>query len=338
MNSENSLLGKLYKILSGQVRCVIDNDVYIYRHPTASVLAQSEQIYLDTVRLLKYDCLFQDDLILNMIKYDLWSPELEVEYKAYGKNVENLKVSLYEAYTQFKKRDEIRDRLEKLRKRFIELIKKRNIYDNCSIESIANDFKMNYIITQVIEPKINPEDNELANKLLFEIVNKSIPDHEIRQLSKLEEWKAMWYSSGACAYHVFGKPITELSGEQISLINWSRFYDRILENYESPPPEVIEDDDMLDGWVIVQARKRNKDNKEPDINTPGTEVFVMVENPDDVNRIESKNDLMSKLIKKQRENIIKRDGIVEEQNLPDAKQRINEQARMEQLRRMHSGK
>ena len=42
-------------------------------------------------------------------------------------------------------------------------------------------------------------------------------------------------------------------------------YDNIQESMDCPTEDVINDDDMLDGWFIVQNRKREKDKKEKDV-------------------------------------------------------------------------
>ena len=65
---------------------------------------------------------------------------------------------------------------------------------------------------------------------------------------------------------------------------------------EAPSEEVINDDDMLDGWFIVQNRKREKDKKEKDVdstlgaNAGKDEVFVMAR-PEDKERLKSIKDM-----------------------------------------------
>ena len=39
-------------------------------------------------------------------------------------------------------------------------------------------------------------------------------------------------------------------------------YDNVYESHERPNDKIIEDDDCLDGWFIVQRRKHEKDKNE----------------------------------------------------------------------------
>ena len=36
-------------------------------------------------------------------------------------------------------------------------------------------------------------------------------------------------------------------------------YDNIQESLDYPSEDVVEDDDMLDGWLIIQKQKRDKE-------------------------------------------------------------------------------
>ena len=84
-----------------------------------------------------------------------------------------------------------------------------------------------------------------------------------------------------------------------------------------PTKEVIEDDDMLDGWFIVQAEKREQEKAENefDNNTNekvknSDEVFVMTKNEKDIHRVENMNSLDSKMVKKQRAAVMKKKDLL----------------------------
>jgi hypothetical protein len=331
---KNNSIEHLYRIISGDFECSVDGIKYIYRQPTPSVLFNSEKEYVNTINQYRDEILSQENMLLEMVSLNLWSPSLEAEYQAFDKKLENLKISLYEAYVGYRKREGIKVELDRARERYRELSNKRTLYDFCTLETLANDFKIHYIILNSLEPKIDPEDIDLINKIIPLVFVQYVSDDVVRDLSTLSEWRAMWHCAGGDIFNLFGKPSTLLTREQISIVNWSKFYDNIHENSECPPQEVIDDNDLLDGWALLQNRKRNKDGDKSD-NVQGSEVFIMVENPDDVGRVESKNTFQSKMIKRQREAVIKNKGMVEEQHMPDSQMRINEQARLEQIRRMH---
>jgi cation diffusion facilitator CzcD-associated flavoprotein CzcO len=110
-------------------------------------------------------------------------------------------------------------------------------------------------------------------------------------------------------------------------------YDNIQESMECPNKEVIEDDDMLDGWFIIQHKKREKDRVEKEFenstknekikNAP--EVFV-VASKEKAEKINDMNDMNAKMIKHQRKLALDRYGSLDEQNLPDQRRNIQAMA------------
>ena len=86
-------------------------------------------------------------------------------------------------------------------------------------------------------------------------------ESEIRELARSEPWKSIWSSSKNEGV-LFGKRAIELSEEQKHLIMWSTMYDSIGESPDSPSDKIIADDDMLDGWLILQRREREHNKKE----------------------------------------------------------------------------
>ena len=45
-----------------------------------------------------------------------------------------------------------------------------------------------------------------------------------------------------------------------NIVMWSQLYDNVQESMDAPTKDVIKDDDLLDGWLIVQGKKREKRN------------------------------------------------------------------------------
>ena len=101
---------------------------------------------------------------------------------------------------------------------------------------------------------------------------------------------------------------------------------------ESPPDKVIQDDDLLDGWLILQNRKREKERVEKEMdkkigkNKGAQEVYIMAETTEEAQKVEMLNNAMTKGIKKQRQKMVDKHGEIQEQHLPDAKQRMRNQA------------
>jgi hypothetical protein len=99
-----------------------------------------------------------------------------------------------------------------------------------------------------------------------------------------------------------------LTKDQIILCSFSNMYDGVYEHPESPSEKIIEDDDCLDGWFIVQKRKNDKFKKEQEGNAitknpkiaNAKEVFVMAQSKEEASNISSFNSYQSEQIKNQR--------------------------------------
>jgi len=107
-------------------------------------------------------------------------------------------------------------------------------------------------------------------------------------------------------------------------------YDNIQESLDCPTKEVIEDDDLLDGWFIIQGKKRDKEKSEQDFENSvksnkiknASEIFVMAPNQKEKERIDNMNNVHSSMIKKQRFAVIQKQGKAEQHNFEDERLKI----------------
>jgi hypothetical protein len=182
-------------------------------------------------------------------------------------------------------------------------------------------------------------------RLLLGDYLKCRPDElALRKLSQYSKWRIIW-ASGRQEGRVFGVPSTWLTEEQKGLIAWSKLYDNLGEHSEPPPKEVIEDDDLLDGWIILEQKKREKARSEREGDDKARkrggaqEVFIPAETREDAKRIEQMNEAGAAFTKRQRMAALKSKGVMAEQHMPDSQQKISVQAaqqfrdRMKQARR-----
>jgi len=93
---------------------------------------------------------------------------------------------------------------------------------------------------------------------------------------------------------------------------------------DCPDNDVINDDDMLDGWFIIQNKKREREKKENQFENSTSdkiknsdEVFVMSSSTKEDAKINDLNSPMSKQIKKQREAVINKKGGAEQHEFAD---------------------
>jgi hypothetical protein len=102
-------------------------------------------------------------------------------------------------------------------------------------------------------------------------------------------------------------------------------YDNIRESIDCPPDHIINDDDVCDGWLITQSRKNDKDKQEKYVgNTVGkgkmgnaTELFIPAKSPEDVQRIQSMNDVGTRVTLAQRQKQIEAKGTIKDVEFAD---------------------
>jgi hypothetical protein len=172
----------------------------------------------------------------------------------------------------------------------------------------------------------------LIDKVMVKLMEGRLTEAEFREVARTEPWRSVWnsYKFEGCS---FGCSPCDYTDDQKVLANWSSLYDNIYQNPDAPPEDVINDDDLLDGWLILQRRERGKGiskEEEVDANSKirnSDEVFVVAETTEDARKVvEGLNDAHGIAVQKQKFAYIKDKGEVAEAELPDVKQKLRLQS------------
>lgn len=327
----------LHQTVTGRTRCEVLDRVYYVCAASPAHRMEAAHIYENTI----YEASFQgvltdEEMVEVMIQNDLWSMDEETELESAPSRMDALKVEMYQRHTSFQSRrvEQARRMLTRLRKRHGELAFRRHQYDLHTQNGLAHTFRLQYLIsrsTKDVDDNVCDFDSqpEWLLRLLLENYMRHKPgEDDLRALAQYDKWRMIW-SSGRHEGRVFGIPSIWFTDEQQTLIAWSKLYDNIQEHPEPPAKEIIEDNDLLDGWIIVEQRKREKEQREKagGGNKQGNqEVYIPVETAEDAQRVEAMNEKSVAFIKRQRMAALKKDGVVKEQHMPDSKQEISVQA------------
>jgi len=295
---------------------------------------ESQQLYQDVFEEAYFGGLpLQEEVYEMLIERGLWSPVEESNIKKVAKDIEDFKVQLYQALFDSKAQISIRRILNVIKEKQIELHRKKHIYDHTSCEGVASYSRSCWIIencTTNNENKLYNFSEYSISQVLADYQSSMLEECEVRELARSEPWRSIW-SSSKKEGSLFGKEGITLSDEQKHLIMWSSMYDNIAESPESPSEDVLEDDDMLDGWLLIQRRERDRDKQEKLAETvidnqkisAADEVFVAAKSQEDIDRVNQLNDMRASIIREQRLGQIKSsDGGVRHQDLADVKQDI----------------
>ncbi len=182
------------------------------------------------------------------------------------------------------------------------------------------------------------EPSDILDRVVQAQVNLRLDNTVLREIARSDPWRTIWVCRKGEGV-VFGVPPVDYTEEQRSLVGWSGLYDNIYEHSDCPPDAIIEDDDMLDGWLIDQRQQREKrQNKQAAEEIIGNEkirgsqeIFFPAQTIEDAARVNELNDENGKRVLRQRFGHLKQKGVIAEEEMPNTKQSIRaQQAKMMQ--------
>jgi hypothetical protein len=301
--------------------------------PTIDQYFQACQVYNQAFQQAYVDGMMSESEIDQwMREQDLWSVIDDEKLEGLNKDIERLKIEIYNARDNDLLRERIRLYIRAGEKQLVTHSNKKNQYYLNTCEGFASYEKLSWIIKNTTYQNNTLYDfgDISLQYIVDEYQSSAISESKIRELSRSEHWKSLWVIRENAQVKIFNNsPDQELTYNQKNLIIWSQTYDNIQESMDCPQKEVIEDDDLLDGWFILQGKKREKERNEKEFEDSvkndkiknSSEVFVMANNNKDLRKIDSLNNPHTAMIKKQREELLKNKGAVTQDQFAD--ERLN---------------
>lgn len=318
--------GNVY-VKSGETRLTI-------KPPTIEQTFESCEVYNESYERGLVDGIMSEDEMLEWMRHqELWTSQDEKKTETIKKDIEKLKVEIYNARNDKKLREKIRLYIRAAEKGLISHGLKKNSYMQNTREGIATSDKVTWLIKHTTYHRNEPYDfAEISlSYVVDEWQSSFLSDGASRELARNEPWKSLWTTRSNSQTKLFlNDANTELTYNQKNLLIWSQMYDNIQESLDCPSKEVIEDDDMLDGWFILQSQKREKESAEKEVDSlvknekikNSSEVFVVAQSEDHAGVINKANNASANMIKNQRNAFIQKYGEVNDHELPDKKLEI----------------
>lgn len=301
----------LYRILQGRLRLKLgDLVLYIYE-PSFGLLEESLDIYDDAYRKAYFDNVpIKSELTQILVDNNIWSPFDDREADRIEKEIEELKIQAYQNFYNSRQLSSIKINLRRLEKNMLKYKSKKMSLDHISCEGVASLSRGLWLISKTTSYQDGTPYDWKHHSLSFitDQYNAShITQEQFRKIARTDPWRQMW-NAGKKQSHIFSKPSFELTRDQLTLTSFSSFYDNVYENHECPDEKVIEDDDCLDGWMIVQRRESEKNKKQKQVDSMiknskianSQEVFIMAKDQQSANEIYGLNDPMSMSVIKNR--------------------------------------
>lgn len=309
-----------------------DFDVKILT-PTAEDEFFANQVFMESFDRSRGDDFMTEDEMIDWLKEKgLWSDEEEQKIEDIGKEIEKLKIEIFNARSNVKLREQIRKYIRAAEKALVKLREKKQDYFTNTCEGIALQDKAAEIFKRCCFVEGKPLDFDLVDQYdLFHKYNVQIlADKQTRELARNEPWRSLFILKDELK--LFSNPDGRLlSLDQKGLLIWSRMYDNVQESMECPTEEVINDDDMLDGWFIVQRKKAESEKAKSELEqrtqndkiSNSDEIYVFTDSSKEAQTIESMNSVNASMIKKERLATIKAKGGAEDKDFRDQKIKLS---------------
>ena len=271
----------------------------------------------------------RNEMLEIMIEQGVWSKEDEDQIAKNKKTIEDIKLQIYKSFFNDKKKKELKEKLESIKKQQYLLLTKKHANDQNDCEGIATYARWNWIIenTTYDEDGNKYDFSDVSVALVLRRYNsESLEIEQFRELARTDPWRSMWSTSQA-PESLFNRRTSELSQDQLGIISWSRLYDSVAESHESPQDKIVEDDDALDGWLIEQRRKREQTQNKfkldgyDDKHQGADEVYIMASSKEEAAEVYNMNDAQGRMTVKSRENKVKEAGgkLVNHRDFQDVK-------------------
>ena len=347
--TDNDLELLLYRIISGKTIFYYNNDRYILYAPSLDIKYEASLIFDSIINEEKYhEWIREENAIQVMMNLGLWNNFTDRGISELDKRLEELKIELFSNFMIPTKIKTIRQKIKNTKDSLNKIhISKQNFFSN-TLEGYASSIKNEYIICNTLYKNNelvfgydnNYKSYTLFNSLVQHIDSMIITTESFKKLARSDMWRTYW---NACKNNtLFDKASIDLTDEQRALINISKMYDNIYEHPECPEDKILDDDDALDGWMILQKRKNDKQKKQaqfdesnPRLKNAG-EVFLMASDNDDIQAISELNNAEAKAILKEKMQFINARGQVDDGELPDVKRDV--QQAISALRAKNRGK
>lgn len=308
---------------------------YIYVKPSSA----KDKTFADFFAQEQYDDALMDGIWTQkdvedfLIERGYWSKEEEDKIKTIMDNIENMKVDYFNRFYDSDTKKYIKKNIDKQNQNINDLYNKKYLMYDKTCEYVKSYAFSSYMIQKNAYLK----DGRLAylyfsiqslyNK--YSLILKDI-NSNVRNLAKSDEWRYRWVSLKKSSFD--NKP-SSFTDFQLSIVSWSNYYDGIFKSYDRPSDEIIDDDIALDGWCIVEKRKRKEEEKKrnaekilPQNLKDAGEIFIPVKNTKQAQDVMSLNNAEAKSRIKSLRKDLKREGIVEESQLTSTRKDLQMQA------------
>lgn len=297
----------------------------------------SNEIFMESFDQARSDeIMTQDEMFDWMMDRGLWSQENEDKIKACEGNIEKLKVEIFNARSKEKLRETARTYLRATEKALAKLQAEKDELFSKTCEGLASQDKMMFLFERccfVGSQPLDFKDVDIGD-LYYQFNQSQLNEKQLRELARNDPWRLAWYAKDHSPLFA-NDPSRTLSNEQKGILIWANMYDNIQESMDCPTEDVINDDDMLDGWFIIQRKKQASEKAKSELESKTTnekianadEVMIFTDSKKEAESIHNMNSIGGDIVRQQRIAKAKQLGKATDFDFDDRKIQIQNQQR-----------
>ena len=333
------------RIISGQLLILVDNVTYVINNPSRLNRLKARELYNQATRRCLFDNILTHTQVVQwLIRHKVWSREKEEQLKTIDKTLDSRKKSLYKSILNKPQQDDDRKVLKHLRKKQLSLLQEKHSLDSLTVEHYAETTSRQFLILSsltyedrtLVYNDVNFKDIcwRLFSGIDDEILKNQCTLVECREISRSEPWRSYWTVG---EHNPFGNASVDLTDEQKTLILYSRMYDNAYKHPEFPGEEIVDDDDLFDGWLLTVKEENKQNTKVKNIDhvhprfQNADEIYVVADSVEAAKEIDELNTFEGKLAKKRRAAALKGGKQLEAGDMPDTKEKLFIQAQKEMV-------
>lgn len=321
----------VFRILSDSLYCEIDGVTYVVNSPNVKLLYRANELEKKILHREKFNTewLTKEEIEVILVRQEIIKPDIEKILKDLHTQQDDIKLAMYKAFLQPENLAQLRKRLEMLKKLINETYYKKHSMDYLTKEGFAATCRAQFLLMHTVrnesgEPLwTNDEDVNypLLDSIMAMCNERTLTNEQFREIARTEPWRSYW---SADKTNVIGGPTMSWTEDQRTLVSYSKMYDSIYENPDSPSEDIINDDDVLDGWIVNRKREAEKEKKKEQLESlldnklkDADNIFMIAKDQKAAQEIFDLNTPEMRRIKAQRDKAIQEHGILKESELPD---------------------
>lgn len=252
----------IYEIRSGTIR----NGSIVIVPATIDQVAQANRCYLTAfTKSVEEGLMTEQGLELWMIDNSILPKDFYARKASLVTGIDQLKKDLYNARTSRASIKSARHALTNSRAQLSDLLKPKSDMAHHTCEFIAQTEKIIYLLKRTTFKNGKLHKSGDFQSVLNYWRESLLDETTIRSLARSSTWHSVWNNRGF-GFDIFKRSKNaDLTTNQRNLLSWSKVYDNVQESLDCPDDNVISDDDMLDGWFLIQKEKREREKLEQEL-------------------------------------------------------------------------